>query len=100
MFVSVGGVGGVVAAGDVVVAVVVVDVEGAWLPVLSHPAVIATIATTATPRATAMTRRLLRFKSAIFLIKELVPFLATDNPNVPSHKKEGAPPYRSAIGAI
>ena len=29
MFVSVGGVGGVVAAGDVVVAVVVVDVEGA-----------------------------------------------------------------------
>ena len=56
------------------------------MPVLSHPAVIATIATTVKPPAKAITRRRLGFMS---------PRL-----DVPSHGKEVAPPYRSSIGAI
>jgi hypothetical protein len=70
MLFSVGDAGGAVVAGggvvvDVVVVVVVVVVEGACLPAVSHPAVIATIATTAAPPATATMRRLTRLESVV-----------------------------------
>ena len=59
-----GGGGVVVAGGDVVVVVVVgvVVVEGASLPALPHPAVIAPMAMSAAPPATAMMQRRLRLE--------------------------------------
>lgn len=59
--------GAVVAGGDVVVDVVVVVVgvvvvEGASLPALPHPAVIAPMAMSAAPPATAMMQRRLRLE--------------------------------------
>ena len=61
MLFSVGGAGAVLDAGDVVVVVVVEIVDGAWLPLLPHPARSAPIATRTVAPARAVRRGLMRF---------------------------------------
>jgi hypothetical protein len=74
MLFSVGaGAGAAVLDGDdVVVGVVVVGVEGAWLPPLPHPAMTAPITTRTVPPARTMRRGLVRLELMINVLSALV----------------------------